>query len=287
MTNLPVGDFAIAIEKLEWYVLRWQAEVFHKVMKSGCRAGDARLETAEWLAKFLALIAMVSWCILFLTMSARAKSEVALRSITFGSKRSGPQMRILSCFGWVGSSMASEIFRIARHAANIFWRTTAPSVARHAPAAAGSHGCVRYPSRSPRLKAVRDNLRPYSPLFSVDTRNNDVLWELWIAGFGQAIALRPAAWKTLLDADDDTAAAMSGMLLLIDIAQGEKKMDNQDPIVAAPPDKIAGWVVVLNAWRLANTQAGLGRTKKCAAPSAPSARPRPSPAIATSLLSSR
>lgn len=127
----------------------------------------------------------------------------------------------------------------------------------------------------------------YSPLFSVDTRNNDVLWELWIAGFGQAIALRPAAWKTLLDADDDTAAAMSGMLLLIDIAQGEKKMDNQDPIVAAPPDKIAGWVVVLNAWRLANTQAGLGRTKKCAAPSAPSARPRPSPAIATSLLSSR
>ena len=128
VTNLPVGDFAIAIEKLEWYVLRWQAEVFHKVMKSGCRAGDARLETAEWLAKFLALIAMVSWCILFLTMSAPAKSEVALRSITFGSKRSGPQMRILSCFGWVGSSMASETFRIARHAANIFWRTAADGV---------------------------------------------------------------------------------------------------------------------------------------------------------------
>jgi uncharacterized protein len=33
----------------------------------------------------------------------------------------------------------------------------------------------------------------YSPLFSVDTRNGDVLWELWIEGFEKAVALRPAA----------------------------------------------------------------------------------------------
>lgn len=97
----------------------------------------------------------------------------------------------------------------------------------------------------------------YSPLFSIDTRNNDILWELWIEGFEKAIALRPAAWKTLLDADGDTAAAMSGMLLLIDIAQGEKKINDRDPILAAVPDKIADWVVILNEWRLTNTQAGL------------------------------
>jgi Transposase DNA-binding len=75
VTNLPVGDLAAAVEKLEWYALRWKAEVFHKVMKSGCRAEEARLETAERLAKFLALIAVVSWRIFFLTMSARAKPE--------------------------------------------------------------------------------------------------------------------------------------------------------------------------------------------------------------------
>jgi hypothetical protein len=51
VTNLPVGDFAIAIEKLEWNALRWKAEVFHKVMKSGCRAEEARLETAERLTQ--------------------------------------------------------------------------------------------------------------------------------------------------------------------------------------------------------------------------------------------
>ncbi|MER8550345.1 hypothetical protein NKH41_32785 [Mesorhizobium sp. M1169] len=72
-TNLPVGDLSAAVEKLGWYALRWKAEVFHKVMKSGCRAEEARLETPERLAKFLALIAVVSWRIFFVTMSARAK----------------------------------------------------------------------------------------------------------------------------------------------------------------------------------------------------------------------
>lgn len=77
VTNLPVGDLVAAVEKLEWYALRWKAEVFHKVMKSGCRAEEARLETAERLAKFLALIAVVSWRIFFLTMSARTRPEAA------------------------------------------------------------------------------------------------------------------------------------------------------------------------------------------------------------------
>jgi uncharacterized protein len=94
----------------------------------------------------------------------------------------------------------------------------------------------------------------YSPLFSVDTRNGDILWELWIEGFEKAVALRPVAWTKLLDADVDTAAAMSGMLLLADIARGEKEVDDRDAILAAAPDKIADWVVILNEWRLVNTQ---------------------------------
>jgi uncharacterized protein len=94
----------------------------------------------------------------------------------------------------------------------------------------------------------------YSPLFSVDTRNDDILWELWIEGFEKAVALRPAAWNKLLDADIDTAAAITGMLLLVDIARGETEIDDHDPILTAAPKKIADWVVTLNEWRLANTQ---------------------------------
>jgi hypothetical protein len=86
VTNLPVDDLAAAVEKLGWYALRWKAEVFHKVMKSGCRAEAARLETAERLAKFLALIAVISWRIFFLTMSARAKPSAAPASVLTGSE---------------------------------------------------------------------------------------------------------------------------------------------------------------------------------------------------------
>lgn len=90
VTNLPVDDLSAAVEKLGWYALRWKAEVFHKVIKSGCRAEEARLETAERLAKFLALIAVVSWRIFFVTMSARqARRRARQRShLRRGSLRS-------------------------------------------------------------------------------------------------------------------------------------------------------------------------------------------------------
>ncbi|MFC7738268.1 IS4 family transposase, partial [Roseomonas sp. GCM10028921] len=81
VTNLPVKDLSTAVEKLGWYALRWKSEVFHKVIKSGCRAEEARLETAERLAKFLALIAVVSWRIFLVTMSARAKPDAAPDSV--------------------------------------------------------------------------------------------------------------------------------------------------------------------------------------------------------------
>jgi hypothetical protein len=42
-------------------------------------------------------------------------------------------------------------------------------------------------------------------------------------GLREGHRITPAAWKTFLEADVDTAA-MSGMLMLADIARGDKKM---------------------------------------------------------------
>lgn len=41
ITNLPVSSRTDAIEKLEWYALRWKIEVFHKILKSGCKAEES------------------------------------------------------------------------------------------------------------------------------------------------------------------------------------------------------------------------------------------------------
>ncbi len=51
---------------------------------------------------------------------------------------------------------------------------------------------------------ARGKLRP---IFDVDERNGDVLWELWIDGFAEAMALRPDGWDAVANGDDPDAAA--------------------------------------------------------------------------------
>lgn len=75
VTDLEVGNLEEALEKIRWYAMRWKIEVFHKVLKSGCRAEDAKLRTADRLANLVALFCIVSWRILWMTMVARADPE--------------------------------------------------------------------------------------------------------------------------------------------------------------------------------------------------------------------
>jgi len=76
VTDLPVTCKSDAIEKLEWYALRWKIETFHKVLKSGCRAEDSKLRTAERLANLIALMCILAWRVLWLTMVNRTSPEL-------------------------------------------------------------------------------------------------------------------------------------------------------------------------------------------------------------------
>ena len=60
------------VEKLRWYALRWKIETFHKVLKSGCRAEEARLRTAERLVKLIAVFCILSWRVFWMTMLNRS-----------------------------------------------------------------------------------------------------------------------------------------------------------------------------------------------------------------------
>ena len=75
LTSLPVTSLAQAVEKLDWYALRWKIEVFHKILKSGCRAEESQLRTAERVVKLIALYCIVSWRIFWMTMLNRAAPE--------------------------------------------------------------------------------------------------------------------------------------------------------------------------------------------------------------------
>ena len=61
-----------AIEKLEWYAMRWKIEMFHKILKSGCKAEESRLRTAERLANLISLFCILSWRIFWMTMLNRS-----------------------------------------------------------------------------------------------------------------------------------------------------------------------------------------------------------------------
>lgn len=75
ITDLPVPSNQAAIEKLRWYALRWKIEVFHKILKSGCKAEEARLRTAERLVKLIAVFCILSWRVFWMTMMNRAAPE--------------------------------------------------------------------------------------------------------------------------------------------------------------------------------------------------------------------
>ena len=50
-------------------------EVFHKVLKSGCKAEEARLRTAERLARLIAVLCILSWRVFWLTMIGRSAPD--------------------------------------------------------------------------------------------------------------------------------------------------------------------------------------------------------------------
>lgn len=71
MTDVAVRTRLEAVEKIDWYVMRWKIEVFHKILKSGCRAEESKLRTADRLADLLAVFCILSWSVFWLTELGR------------------------------------------------------------------------------------------------------------------------------------------------------------------------------------------------------------------------
>ena len=76
LSNLPVETPEQAIEKLTWYLCRWQIEIYFKVLKSGCRVEELQLETRERLEPALALYMIIAWRVLYLTKLGRDCPEM-------------------------------------------------------------------------------------------------------------------------------------------------------------------------------------------------------------------
>ncbi len=71
ITDLPARTRSEAVEKIDWYAMRWKIEVFHKILKSGGREEESKLRIGNQLANLMAVFCMLSWRVFRLTMLNR------------------------------------------------------------------------------------------------------------------------------------------------------------------------------------------------------------------------
>lgn len=94
LTDLPVKDFDSASEKVEWYGLRWGIETWHKVLKSGCKVEDCRLEEADRLKRHLALFSIIAVRLMYVTYVARAQPALPATAVFSAAELEALHVRV-------------------------------------------------------------------------------------------------------------------------------------------------------------------------------------------------
>ena len=57
--------------------MRWKIEVFHKILKSGCKAEESKLRTAQRLTNLISVYCILSWRIFWMTMLNRSAADAS------------------------------------------------------------------------------------------------------------------------------------------------------------------------------------------------------------------
>jgi hypothetical protein len=71
LTTCEVQNDHSAIEKIDWYRLRWGIEVYHRTLKSGCKIEQRQLGSAKRIETCLAIDMVVAWRIFHLAKLGR------------------------------------------------------------------------------------------------------------------------------------------------------------------------------------------------------------------------
>lgn len=76
LTTVPTTTVEQACERIGWYACRWVAEMYHKVLKSGCRIERRQFDDIDNLRRYLVVDSIVAWRVLYLTMQGRETPDV-------------------------------------------------------------------------------------------------------------------------------------------------------------------------------------------------------------------
>lgn len=67
LSTMRIRNIGDALEKIRWYGLRWGIEVYHRILKSGCRVEACKLQTAGRLKCYLSMMSIIAWRIFWMT----------------------------------------------------------------------------------------------------------------------------------------------------------------------------------------------------------------------------
>jgi len=81
LTNYVVDCLEDAVQIVKWYRCRWQIEIFHKILKSGCVIEECRLQTDERLYPFIALKSVIAWRLHWMTYINRHEPDISCTAI--------------------------------------------------------------------------------------------------------------------------------------------------------------------------------------------------------------
>jgi Transposase DNA-binding/Transposase Tn5 dimerisation domain/Transposase DDE domain len=76
LTDLPALDLDSAIEKVNWYSKRFGIEIWHKVLKSGCKVENCLLETVERLTRYLTVFSVIGVRLMYVCHLARLQPDM-------------------------------------------------------------------------------------------------------------------------------------------------------------------------------------------------------------------
>jgi len=81
LTTRSARTFDEAAQLLQWYLCRWQIEIFFHVLKNGCKIEKLQLEHVDRLKRAIALYMIVAWRVLYLTMMGRKCPNLSCEAV--------------------------------------------------------------------------------------------------------------------------------------------------------------------------------------------------------------
>lgn len=81
LTSLDIDTVDNVVQIIQYYTLRWQIEIYFRILKVGCGIEELQFETIERYQRCLAVYMVVAWRVFYLTMLGRACPDMSCESV--------------------------------------------------------------------------------------------------------------------------------------------------------------------------------------------------------------